>query len=79
MALNLTQALALESVYRKLLDKLYNYAEGRLDPVFFFDGMESTIRLIDNFVRENGSYSCSHQRDLVVADKFLPTRQRRKK
>jgi hypothetical protein len=71
MALNITQALALEGIYRKLLDELYNYAEGRLDPVFFFDRMESIIRLIDGFVRENGSHSCSHQRDLKTADKFL--------
>ena len=79
MALNLTQAMALEDLYRKLLDELYNYAEGKLDPVFFFTGMESIIKLLDNFIRENGPYSCSHQRDLVIADKFFPNAQLTKK
>ena len=79
MALNLTQAMALEALYRKLLDELYNYAEGKLDPVFFFRGMESIIRMLDNFVRENASYSCSHQRELIIADKFFPNAQLTKK
>jgi len=75
VTLNITQAMALENLYRKLLDYLYNYAEGKLDPVFFFNGMDSIIRLIDNLVRENASYSCSYSRTLKIADKFLPDKK----
>jgi hypothetical protein len=79
MSLNITQAMALENIHRKLLDKLHNYSAGKTDSIFFFGGMETVIHLIDNFVRENSSYNCSYRRDSKIADKFLPENMKLKK
>lgn len=69
--LNHTQSLALAHLHNRLKDFLFNYAEGGLQPDFFFQGMEGIIGEIDTFIRENGQFSCNYVRHLKIHEKFL--------
>ena len=62
----LTQCMALAQLHRKMIDFLYNYAEGKLEDEFFLKGMDGLIGSIDNLVRENGHYNCSYSRLMII-------------
>ena len=57
-SLTLTQCMALAYIYQKQRSFLTAFNDGKLDKDFFVTGMASLIGYIDNFVRENGAFSC---------------------
>ena len=57
-SLNLTQCMALAYIYQKQKDFLTAYSDGKLEKDFFISGMAGLVGYIDNFVRENGAFSC---------------------
>jgi len=61
---NRTQCMAFAHLHNRMMDFLFNYAEGKLDRMFFINGMTALIGQIDNLIRENGHYSCSYSRML---------------
>lgn len=74
---SITQCMALAHLHRRMIDFLFDYAEGKTDRTFFINGMAGLIGQIDSLVRENGNYSCSYSRmlDGKLAEKFTTAKR----